>query len=809
MRSICLFLLIIFTIAGCREKKETEESIYREVVDFNFDWQFSLGDHPEASQTEFADSTWRSLNLPHDWSIEGEFSEKHETEPQGGALPAGIGWYRKTFTLPQEWENRSIWIEFDGIYRNSEVWINGEYLGKRPYGYSSFSYTLSEHLNFGETAENIIAVKVDNSAQPNSRWYTGSGIYRNVRLVATGKTHVSHWGTHWTTPEVDKDEAKIVFEVDVQNDDSKESQGEVITSLINARGLELASDRQEFLLAPNSKQGFTQNMILLNPKLWSVETPNLYRLETKVYQGEHLVDELVTTIGFRSFNFDDSTGFSLNGQPMKIHGVCLHHDLGALGAAFNIHAAKRQLMMMKEMGANAIRTAHNPPAPEVLALCDTLGLLVQDESFDVWQKGKVKQDYQTNFEEWHEEDLIAMLKRDRNHPSVFMWNIGNEIPNQFDSLGSVLATKLTTIVKEYDKSRPVTSALTENNPEKNYISQSGALDVLSFNYKHQAYDSLPERFPDIPIMASENVSALMTRGVYDFPADSLKAWPVAYNEPFDGHDDYTASAFDHTYAYWGSTHEQTWKTVKSLNFMAGLFIWTGWDYLGEPTPYDYPARSSYFGIVDLAGFPKDIYYMYQSEWSDKNVLHLFPHWNWEEGKVIDVWAYYNNADEVELFLNDQSLGTRKKEGDDLHVSWKIPYVPGTLKAVSRKEGNVVLEKEVKTAGEANKIQLSADKNSIHSDHYDMVFVTVDILDENNVLVPRADNLVNFEISGGGTIVGVDNGYQASLEPFKANYRKAFNGKCLVMIQSNGEKENIELIATSEGLEEARIKVGVK
>ncbi len=792
MKYIGLLIGLLLVVIAC---KPIQKDI-RIVEDFNFNWNFKLGDHPEAIQENCNASEWRNLDLPHDWSIEGTFSEAHPTKPEGGALPAGLGWYRKTFSLPIDWKNKQVSVAFDGVYRNSEVWINGHYLGKRPYGYISFAYDLSNYLKFGEE-KNIISVKVDNSEQPNSRWYTGSGIYRNVRLVATDKLHIAHWGTYVTTPKVSKDNASVNLEVTLQNDANSIKTYKIVSKILNAEKLEIAQITSEETINKNTSKVTSQTFEVLNPILWNIEKPYLYKIKTTIYENSKLVDNYETPLGIRYFNFDSEKGFSLNGVPTKIHGVCLHHDNGALGAVANYHAIKRKLQIMKDMGVNAIRVSHNPSSVELLQLCDTMGFIVQTEAFDVWKKKKVKADYNLEWDAWHKKDLEDFVKRDRNHPSVMMWSIGNEIREQFDSTGVAITKNLVAIVKSLDKTRPVTCALTENVPEKNFIYQSGALDVLGFNYKHKDYYDFPEKFKGEKIIASESVSALQTRGHYDMPSDSIKRWPPAHNEPFDGNDDFTVSAYDQVSAYWGATHEENWKTVKKLNFISGMFIWTGFDYLGEPIPYPYPARSSYFGVVDLAGFPKDVYYMYQSEWTNKPVLHIFPHWNWNIGQDVDVWVYYNNADEVELFLNGKSLGTKSKQNDDLHISWRVKFEVGTIKAISRKNGIVVLEKEIHTATSPNTIQLIADKSLIKNDGYDLVYVTANVLDAKGNLVPKADNLINFEVTGGGKIVGIDNGYQANLSLFKASEIKAFNGKCLVIIQSNGKAEDITLAASSE------------
>lgn len=786
-RFLAFFLVCL---CACTEKQP------RTIVSFNKDWKFFLGDDSSAITSDYVDSAWRTLNLPHDWSIEGSFSQDNPARPEGGALPTGIAWYRKTFTLPASSGDKNVFIDFDGVYQNSEVWINGRYLGKRPNGYSSFRYDLTPYVKFGEEI-NVVAVRVDNSAQPNSRWYSGSGIYRNVWLVTTGRVHVDHWGTFITTPRIGDGAAKVDLTVKVHSS-QKVSDVSVRTRLYDREG-EKVADNSTALELNDSTAEITQTFSIRNSVVWSVTDPYLYKAVTSVFVEDELTDTYETTFGIRSFRFDDEKGFILNDQPLKILGVCNHHDLGALGSAVNTRAIERQLEILKGMGCNAIRTAHNPPAPELLDLCDRMGFIVMDEAFDMWKKKKTSKDYHLHWDEWHTRDLQDMIRRDRNHPSVFVWSIGNEIREQFDSTGITITRELVDIVKSLDTTRPVTSALTENVPVKNFIYQSGALDLLGFNYKHQAYPDLPKNFPGQKFIATENMSALATRGHYDMPSDSIRRWPIDHKTPLAGNPDWTVSAYDNVSAYWGSTHEETWKVVKKLEFISGLFIWTGFDYLGEPIPYPWPARSSYFGVVDLAGFPKDAYYLYKSEWTPEPVLHLFPHWSWEPGKKVDVWAYYNNADEAELFLNGTSLGIRKKEGGDLHVMWRVPFQPGTLKAVTRKNGATVLTKEIKTAGRPAKIVLAADRTMLKADGKDLSFITVSILDSDGNLVPDADNLVQFAVTGEGSIAGVDNGYQASMESFKASQRKAFNGLCLAIIQTGEKSGTITITARAEGL----------
>ncbi|TCO19912.1 beta-galactosidase [Pedobacter psychrotolerans] len=780
----------------------TKQSISEEPrtrISFNKEWKFFLGDEPGAKSPAYTDSKWRKLTLPHDWSIEGKFDEKNPAKPEGGGLPTGIGWYRKEFNAPANFANRLITIEFDGVYKNSQVWINGKYLGKRPYGYSSFAYEISKYLKPGK---NLISVKVDNAAQPDSRWYSGSGIYRNVWLTSSAKVSVAKWGTFVTADQ----SGKVQIETQIQNKTLKPQSAVLVHTIYDASGKLVLKTKPASVKIDTSGKMITSEDQIKNPMLWSVTNPKQYKLVTQILQNNKLVDAYETKFGVRSFQFDAEKGFSLNGKSMKILGVCLHHDLGALGAAVNVRAMERQLEIMKAMGVNAIRTAHNPPAPEFLDLCDQMGFLVMDEAFDMWAKKKTKNDYHLNFAEWHKRDLEDMVVRDRNHPSIILWSIGNEIREQFDSTGIAITKELVSMVKNLDKTRPVISALTETDSTKNFIYQAKALDIYGLNYNHKKYKDFTKNYPGVKFLATETTSALQTRGFYD-TADTIRRWPKDGKTKFmEGNKEWSASAYDNVSAYWGSTHEETWKEAKKYDHVSGLFVWTGFDYLGEPLPYPWPARSSYFGIVDLAGFPKDSYYMYQSEWTDQPVLHILPHWNWEQGKSVEVWAYYNNADEVELYLNGKSLGKKSKQNDDLHVLWKVNFEPGTLKAISRKNGKDVLTTAVKTAGIPAKIELVADRSKIKADGKDLSFITVKILDAAGNVVPNADNLVDFKVEGSGFIAGVDNGFQASLEPFKANYRKAFHGLCLAILRSTEKAGMIKLTATSAGLASSSITV---
>lgn len=851
-------MLLFLILGGCTSAERVTDSRRQ---DFTAGWTFHLGDDSAASRPDYDDTAWRILNLPHDWAIEGEFSRDNPSGTGGGALPGGIGWYRKTFTVDKADEGKRLYIDFDGVYMNSEVFINGHSLGVRPYGYVSFSYDLTPHIKWG--GKNVVAVRVDNAEQPNSRWYSGCGIYRNVWLTKLNPVHIAQWGTFITAEDVSKNSArlnirtKIQYDVAAQLQDSvKQADGTYVvfdseivpladvvlqSRLMDAEGHvvgEVASELQVIPACPNEVE---QEIVVKTPNLWSVNTPYIYKVHSILIDKTtgKVLDNYCTNTGIRTFRFDAQKGFILNGERLKINGVCMHHDLGCLGAAVNIRAIERQLEILQEMGCNGIRCSHNPPSPELLDLCDRMGFIVMDETFDMWRKRKTAHDYSRYFNEWHERDLTDLILRDRNHPSVFIWSIGNEVLEQWSdakadtltleqanlilnfghdqsmlakegemSVNSLLTKKLADMVKALDSTRPVTAGCNEPNPN-NHLFRSGALDLIGFNYHDDWFAGVPEKFPGKPFIVAESVSALMTRGYYRMPSDETVICPERWDKPYFD-DSFSCSSYDNCHVPWGNSHEGTMRHVKNNDFISGQYVWTGFDYLGEPTPYGWPARSSYFGIVDLAGFPKDVYYLYQSEWyPEKKVLHLFPHWNWTPGQDIDMWAYYNNADEVELFVNGESQGVRTKGKDDFHVVWRVRYEPGVVKVVSRKDGKTVLEKEIHTAGEPAQIRLTADRNEIKSDGRDLSFVTVEVLDKDGNLCPNADNQIMFDVQGAGFIAGVDNGSPVSMEKFKADHRKAFYGKCLVVVQSDGKSGGIKLTATSEGLKTAVTAIKAK
>jgi len=774
--------------------------LQRQTSNFDHDWRFHLGDVAGAQAPAFADSGWRTLDLPHDWSIEGEFSEQNPAGVAGGALPGGVGWYRKTFTVPAADSGKVVFVEFDGVYRNSEVWINGQYLGKRPYGYSSFRYELTPNVRFG-AGRNVIAVRVDNSQQPNSRWYSGSGIYRHVRLVTTDPMHVAQWGTYVTTPVVSVDSSHVTIRTSLRNDRRVEQPIVLSTVVYDSAGREVAAVSTMGRIPGDSVAELAQDLTISRPVLWSLERPYLYRAVSRVRCGNSVCDTYTTPFGVRSFVFRVDSGFFLNGRHIKIRGVCLHHDLGALGAAVNTRAIERQLEIMRAMGANAIRTSHNPPAPELLDLTDRMGFIVLDEAFDMWKKEKTPYDYHLDWDAWHVRDLSDMVLRDRNHPSVFMWSIGNEVMEQWtngDSTAAPIARELAGIVRALDPTRPITQAANNGSPQ-NPVFHAGALDLLGHNYHHEVWAEFPVQYPGAKFLITEAMSALNSRGVYEQPSDSLASYETPYvkNHGPQPNKNYRLSSYDNRKAFWGSLHEESLRLFERYPFLSGMFVWQGIDYLGEPTPYEWPARSSYFGVADLAGFPKDPFYLYQSVWTEQPMLHLLPHWNWTPGESIDVWAY-TNADEVELFLNGKSLGVKRKPEPVSHLMWRVAYAPGTLRAVARKSGRVWVTAEVKTAGAPARVALVPDRARIRADGEDLSFVTVRVEDRAGVEVPTAEPLIRFRVSGPARIVGVDNGDQISHTSFQAKQVRLFNGRAVVIIRSNGRPGTATLTAEADG-----------
>jgi beta-galactosidase len=781
---------------------------------FDFGWNFIRGDMPGAQNPGFDDTSWRSVDLPHDWSIEGPVDEKEPSGGAGGYFPTGTGWYRKRFELPESFKSRRIIIEFDGIYQNSEVWINGEYLGRRPYGYVPFSYDLTPHMSFNR--ENVLAVKVDNSRQPSCRWYSGSGIYRHAWLLATQRLHVGYWGTFVTFPKIAEDSVTMRIETRIENDGPVRADCTLLSSIVDRDGNTIQSEEAVQEIGARQEYLFVQQITIKDPNLWSVEDPYLYRVRSTVRQADRVVDEYDTPVGIREAVFDADKGFLLNGKQVKLNGVCLHHDAGCVGAAVPDAVWERRLKILREMGCNAVRTSHNPYSAEFMDLCDRMGFLVMDEAFDEWKigKGQVRGNgYSNYFDEWYERDVKNLIHRDRNHPSVVIWSAGNEVPDQSHARGAETLRKLLDIFHREDPTRSVTVGCDQimSEPLANRVRPEflALLDVVGYNYvdrwrdrKEKYYSIDRETFPDRRVIGTESGSMGGIRGDYSglFPAESPGGF-FGYSP---------GRRID---------VEQQWKFVRTYDYVAGDFMWTGIDYLGEAF---WPSKGAAGGVIDSCGFPKDGFYFYQSQWTDKPVLHLFPHWNWEgrEGQFVPVTCY-TNCDTVELFLNGRSIGVKgyafprpgmeERWGNvpararvlrttaDLHLSWDVPYEPGALKAVGTKDGKVVATREVFTAGDPAAVELSADRNDISADRCDVAHITARIVDDRGIVVPTADNEMTFEIEGPGKLIGVDNGDMRSHEDYRAQNQKAFHGLCLAIVKAAAEPGQIRLKALSAGL----------
>jgi beta-galactosidase len=789
------------------------QPVTRTVANFDSDWRFIQGNPQNASESSFDDRTWRMLDLPHDWSIEGTVSQDASTGGSGGYLPAGIGWYRKHFTVKKEDLKMNHLILFDGVYMNSDVWINGKHLGNYPFGYNSFWYNLDEFLKAGD---NVIAVKVDNSKQPASRWYSGSGIYRHVWLIKENKVHIPQWGIYITTPQVSEKIGSVSAEIRVENSSTSLQEVTVISYVTDNKGFISAESQSAFQIQPGQEAKAKNVINVPSPELWSVEKPSMYSYVTKVLVGGKPVDEVTTPFGIRSIRYDVDKGFFLNGKSLKMNGVCLHHDGGCVGAAVPVKVWERRLQILKEMGCNAIRTSHNPVAPEFLDLCDKMGFLVMDEIFDEWKRGKVKYGYNIYFDQWAEKDVVSFINRDRIHPSVVMWSAGNEIREQPVEGGEKVLQRMLDLFHAEDPTRPVTvgcdNIAADDNPAR--IEFLSLLDIVGYNYvdrwheRRELFFSIDRHdHPDWKMVGTESVSNGGLRGDYNFSRDTAR--------------------FNPSYNIRMIRAEQLWKFVAVNPYVIGDFMWTGIDYLGEAF---WPTKSASSGVIDLCGFPKDGYYFYQSQWTDKPVLHLFPHWNLEgrEGRVIPVLAY-SNCDAVELFVNGKSYGEKRlefpRQGNsgswnryefpqknattaDLHLAWDVPYEPGIVKAVGKKNGKIVCTEIIETTGKPASIRLTADRSQLTADNQDVAHVKIEVVDDKDRIVPTADNLIKFKITGSGKLLGLDNGNPADHEPYNSGQRKVFNGLGLVIIQAGKFPGKVTLTASSDGMKDISIEITI-
>jgi beta-galactosidase len=808
-----LILLLSFVVSGPAGAQEPPPDGRQRLL-MDYGWAFTTGDPAGAENPGFDDAGWRQLDLPHDWSIEGPYDSAAATTGSGGYLPTGIGWYRRSFRLPAGSTGRRVGIEFDGVFERSDVWLNGHHLGHRPYGYIGFRYDLTPHLAEGE---NVVAVRVDNSRQPNSRWYTGSGIYRHVWLTVTDPLHVGPWGTYVTTPVVDSASALVAVRTRVENGDASGRSGTLVSVILDPAGGEVARSETPFAAAAGVGVDLEQELRVTAPGLWSPDTPALHTLRTTIRDAaDRAVDGTDTPFGIRRIEYDSDRGFLLNGTRVKMLGVNLHHDGGPVGAAVPEAVWERRLKLLKEMGVNAVRTAHNPPAPEFLDLCDRLGLLVMNEAFDEWTHGKVEYGYHVHFDEWAERDLSDFIRRDRNHPSVVMWSLGNEIGEQHAPGGHEVLRKLVEIAHREDPTRPVTTG------NDHIYADDGAtteefmelLDIVGYNYvdrwheRRELYATQDRHaHPDWKFVGTESSPVWSARGWYslgDDPGRPRPSWT------------------------WGMIRaEQLWKFVALNDWFAGDFMWTGVDYLGESR---WPRKASTSGQLDLVGFPDDGYWFYRSRWTVEPMIHLFPHWNWEgrEGQMLPVLAY-TNCDAVELWLNDRFLGEKRLEFPrqgttgswngyerpqvfpttaDLHLSWDVPYEPGVLRAVGTRRGEACATAEVRTAGPPAALRVSVDRARIRAGERDVAHVRVEVVDAAGTVVPASDDLVRFTVEGPARLLAVGNGNPTDHSSYQASERRAFHGLLLGLVQSADRVGPVRVTARAEGLEPSSVDITV-
>ena len=873
MKNRFLILLSFVLIVG-RDVVCANASMVRERININRDWRYQIDDpdgvgaalhysrlkpyllpcandfiifgkryqRPEGNpgeniayvKSDFDDSEWRHLNLPHDWAIEGPFNIDYNGST--GKLPYwGIRWYRKTLELSQDDAGKQIYLDIDGAMSYASVWCNGQYVGGWPYGYASFRLDLTPYIRAGQ--KNVLAIRLDNP-DDTSRWYPGSGIYRNVWLVKTSPVHVEQWGTFVRNQQVDSEIAVMEMGVNIENHAGKDVQVKLQTSVYlqgkdgRPVGEEVAQSMAKNIAIKKDSWSSARFQFKINkPKLWDIDTPNCYVAVSRVFIDGKEMDSYETPFGIRTIEFTHDQGFMLNGQKVAIKGVCMHHDLGALGAAFNEVAAERQLRIMKEMGANAIRTSHNPPAPELVALCDRMGLMMQLELADTWQKGKRKNDYNLLFDDWSEADMRSLVRHYRNHPSVIMWSIGNEMPDQTTDQGVIIARNLTAYCHDEDPTRP--TSLGCNKRDAVFRDIVNQVDIFGLNYFHKTYPVFKEQNPTRRYHASETSSATSSRGEYFFPVTT---------DVNDSRSGFQLSSYDMTTIGWGCAPEVQFKMNEEYPFMSGEFVWTGFDYLGEPTPYNKdltnllnfsdpnelekarkeleelgkiktPSRSSYFGIVDLCGFPKDRYYNYKSYWRpDVPTVHILPHWNWEEriGEITPVHIY-TSGDAVELFLNGKSLGRREKAHSYDRLTWDdVRYEPGSLKAIAYKNGQKWAEELVETTGKPAALQVTAEKTELKNDGTDLSFIRVAVVDSQGRVVPRSKNHLKFSVTGPAEIIATDNGDATSLLPFQLSERDAYNGLALVILRSQYMKQGkVVLTVESKGLPKQKIALKVE
>lgn len=823
MKRVNLILFLVLCVLSVRAQVRTEYY-------FEDGWKFTRNDGKDFVLPEYNDKQWQSVTVPHDWAIYGPFSIQNDKQEvaivqdgqnkamehagRTGGLPfVGVGWYRLNFEVPAFTKEKTATLIFDGAMSHAKVYVNGQEAGYWPYGYNSFSLDVTPYLI--ENGVNTLAVRLENETE-SSRWYPGAGLYRNVHLLVNEAAHIPVWGTQLTTPVVNSDFAKVNLKTKLETGKPNSTGFRIVTDLKDKDGKIVASGEAQ--LKKEDTNVFEQNLVIDNPLLWSPEAPVLYTASSKVYAGSQLLDEYVTTFGVRSIEIIPDKGFYLNGKKTIFQGVCMHHDLGPLGGAVNDAAIRRQIRILKDMGCNAIRTSHNMPAPELVKACDEMGMMLMAETFDEWKAAKCQNGYHKLFDEWAEKDMINLLHQFRNNPSIVMWCVGNEVTEQWNgNAGAKITRFLQDICHREDPTRPVTlgmdapDAVVKNN-------MAAVLDVPGFNYRPHKYQESYQKLPQQVILGSETASTVSSRGVYKFPVQRLA---------MKKYDDHQSSSYDVEHCGWSNLPEDDFIQHEDLPYCMGEFVWTGFDYLGEPTPYytDWPSHSSLFGIIDLAGLPKDRYYLYRSHWNkQQETLHILPHWNWKgrEGEITPVFVY-TNYPTAELFINGKSQGKRTKDlsvhvnnsGDSISTAnfkrqqryrlmWMdTRYEPGTVKVVAYdKEGKAVAETEIRTAGKPDHIELVSDRNVIHADGKDLSFVTVRIVDKDGNLCPDAQHLLKFKVSGAGTYRAGANGDPANLEQFHLPQMSAFNGMMTAIVQSSGKAGKATLEVSGKGLKKA-------
>ena len=805
-----LFLAVSLSLLSCGSPSGEGGNDGRE--SFNKGWLFArFGAMPDGSSrsepvglesTDLADTAWRKLDLPHDWGIEGPFRD--ELPGSTGKLPwVGIGWYRKHFAVSSEDKGKRYFVDFDGAMSHAKVWLNGAYIGEWPYGYAPFRIELTPHIRFEE--DNILAVRLDNPPT-SSRWYPGGGLYRNVWFVKTAPVHVAYNGIFVTVPSFTQDEALVHISTEIDNQSDAPAEvtvlAEILDSEASSEGVFPSAPEATVHVPPNGTEKGHIDVTIIPPKIWDLSSPHLYQARISLRQNGRIIDSRRTTFGIRAAFFTPYNGLLLNGTRVQINGVCNHHDLGPLGAAVNERALERQIELLKEMGCNAIRTSHNPPASELLDLCDRMGMLVVDEAFDCWEQGKTPNDYNTLFKEWHEKDIRAFVRRDRNHPSVILWSAGNEVREQQNGM---LMGKLRAIFRSEDPTRPVTAGC--DNPEAGFNGFQDSVDVFGYNYKPHLYAKFRNTNPSKPLYGSETSSCVSTFGEYFFPISSDKS-QGAMNQQ--------VSSYNFTAPPWATIPDVEFEAEDRNPSVAGEFVWTGFDYLGEPTPYGNDptaSRSSYFGIMDLCGFKKDRFYLYQARWRpDLPMAHILPHWNWpERANQVTPAHVYTSGDSAEVFLNGRSLGGKSLKPFEYRLRWDdVHYEPGMLSVIAYKAGRIWASDTVRTTGPAVALALAADRTSVKSDGKDLAYVTVTAVDSRGDRVPTAGDLIRFSVSGAGRIAATANGDPTSHDSFQSSRCRVFHGQALLIVRSvESGKGAIHIRAESDSLRGAGMEVTVE